>query len=146
MPRTMKPARKLPAVGESAHQIWLAGLGAMALAQEEGGKVFHTLVKKGHGVEKENKAMVGKVLARVEDLRTDAGHRLERVVEPLDEGLTAALHRLGIPTRKEIATLTRRVEELTRTVEKATARRPAPGRKIRRPARARKVTPVLVGA
>jgi poly(hydroxyalkanoate) granule-associated protein len=33
------------AVKESAQQIWLAGLGAFSKAQEEGGKVFETLVK-----------------------------------------------------------------------------------------------------
>jgi len=29
------------------------------------------------------------------------------------------MHRLGVPTRKEIATLTKRVEELTRVVAKS---------------------------
>ena len=31
----------------SAQEIWLAGLGALARAQEEGGKMFDTLVKEG---------------------------------------------------------------------------------------------------
>src|SRR6202007_2430157 len=34
-------------VMDSAQQIWLAGLGAFAKAQEEGGKLFETLVKDG---------------------------------------------------------------------------------------------------
>ena len=34
-------------VKESAQQIWLAGLGAFAKAQEEGSKVFEALVKEG---------------------------------------------------------------------------------------------------
>ena len=34
-------------VRDSAQQIWLAGLGAFSKAQEEGGKVFETLVKEG---------------------------------------------------------------------------------------------------
>jgi polyhydroxyalkanoate synthesis regulator phasin len=36
--------------------------------------------------------------------------------------MTNAMHRLGVPTRKEIATLTKRVEELTRVVGKSRAR------------------------
>ncbi|MEN9867996.1 MAG: hypothetical protein RL748_3586, partial [Pseudomonadota bacterium] len=35
------------AVRTSAQQIWQAGLGAFAKAQEEGGKVFTKLVKEG---------------------------------------------------------------------------------------------------
>ena len=41
---------------------------------------------------------------------------------PIDAGVSTALNKLGVPTRKEILTLTRRVEELTRTVEGAKKR------------------------
>ena len=34
-------------IRESAQQIWLAGLGAFAKAQAEGGKVFEALVREG---------------------------------------------------------------------------------------------------
>ena len=36
-------------IKDSAHQIWLAGLGAFAKAQQEGGKVFEALVKEEIG-------------------------------------------------------------------------------------------------
>ena len=39
-------------VRDSAHQIWLAGLGAFAKAQEEGNKVFDTLVKEGLSIQR----------------------------------------------------------------------------------------------
>ena len=39
-------------VRESAQQIWLAGLGAYAKAQEEGNKVFDALVKEGETIQK----------------------------------------------------------------------------------------------
>src|SRR5206468_992747 len=35
-----------------------------------------------------------------------------------DEKLTKAMHRIGVPTRDEIAALSRRIEELTRAVER----------------------------
>jgi hypothetical protein len=38
------------------------------------------------------------------------------------------MHRLGVPTRKEIATLTKRVEELTRVVGKSKGRAKARAR------------------
>jgi poly(hydroxyalkanoate) granule-associated protein len=110
-------------IRRSAQQIWLAGLGAFALAGEEGGKLFGALVKKGHGVEKLNKARLGKVLDRVSRVRENAGHTIGRFRNPLDTGMTVALHQLGVPTRKEIVTLTKRVEELTRVVARSKAKR-----------------------
>jgi parallel beta-helix repeat protein len=34
---------------ESAHKVWLAGLGALAMAEEEGGRLFKNLIEKGEG-------------------------------------------------------------------------------------------------
>jgi poly(hydroxyalkanoate) granule-associated protein len=120
-------------IRRSAQQIWLAGLGAFALAGEEGGKLFGTLVKRGHGVEKLNKARLEKVFSRVERagerVRENAGRAIGRLGNPLDTGMTVALHQLGVPTRKEIVTLTKRVEELTRVV----ARSKGKGAKAARP-------------
>ena len=44
-------------VKDSAQQIWLAGLGAFAKAQEEGGKVFEALVKEGMGLQKKTQSV-----------------------------------------------------------------------------------------
>src|SRR4051812_16920048 len=43
-------------VKESASQIWLAGLGAFAKAQEEGGKVFEALVREGTSIQRKTQA------------------------------------------------------------------------------------------
>jgi len=131
-----KQLRTLPRVKESAHEIWLAGLGAFALAGEEGGKLFRELVKKGEGLEKVNKARIGKLVDRAETLRGDARHAIAKVGNPLEAGMTGAMHRIGMPTRKEIADLSRRVEELTRVVGKSKA---ASRARARRPRRAAKV-------
>lgn len=39
-------------VRESAQKIWLAGLGALALAEEEGARLFDTLVERGRELER----------------------------------------------------------------------------------------------
>ena len=41
---------------DSAHRIWLAGLGALAAAEEEGVKVFSRLVDRGRDVESRTRA------------------------------------------------------------------------------------------
>lgn len=132
MAKKIKKMVALPMVKESAHEIWLAGLGAFALAGEEGGRLFKSLVKKGEGLEKMNKARIGKIADRVDGLRGEAKHAVAKVTTPIEAGMTSAMHRLGVPTRKEIANLTKRVEELTRVVAKS---------KARGPRRARKATP-----
>ena len=69
MAKKIKKMVALPMVKESAHEIWLAGLGAFALAGEEGGRLFKSLVKKGEGLEKMNKARIGKIADKVDGLR-----------------------------------------------------------------------------
>jgi poly(hydroxyalkanoate) granule-associated protein len=105
-------------VRQSAEQIWLAGLGAFALANRQGGKLFHLLVKKGQDMQKVNKARIAKVQARVEKIRDDASRAIDKVTAPFPGGLTTALRGLGIPSRKEIVTLTKRVEALTKSVDR----------------------------
>jgi poly(hydroxyalkanoate) granule-associated protein len=105
---------------DSAHQIWLAGLGAFAAAGSEGGRLFKSLVKKGETVDRMNKKRLGEVLERAERVQGNARQTLTRLARPIERGMDNAMNRLGVPSRKEIQLLTRRVEELTRVVQKRT--------------------------
>ncbi|HVS02693.1 MAG TPA: phasin family protein [Thermoanaerobaculia bacterium] len=106
---------------ESAHKIWLAGLGALAVAEEEGSKLFRNLVSRGERFEKRGKEGLGRVKSSVEDVTTrarkSAGDAWERVGGSFDQKVTETLQRLGVPSRAEIAGLGKRVEELTRSVD-----------------------------
>jgi len=128
---------------ESAHRIWLAGLGAMAAAGEEGEKLFATLVDRGAKYEKKFGAPVedaGKrVKSTVDDVRSRAGKTVHGVQKAIDDQVTSALHRLGVPTRSEIAELSDRVEKLTRAVE---SKSPKAAKKPRKKAAAAKKAPV----
>jgi poly(hydroxyalkanoate) granule-associated protein len=99
---------------DSAHRIWLAGLGALAAAEEEGTKVFQRLVERGR--EWETK---GKVEAKetYEKARTKAESTWGDLSTKVDEAVTSTLHRMGVPSRDEIRNLTLKVEELTAKVE-----------------------------
>ncbi|MEO1369431.1 MAG: phasin family protein [Acidobacteriota bacterium] len=119
-------------VRESANKIWLAGLGALSVAEEEGSKLFKNLVEKGKTWEGKGREAVDDAKTDVEEVVDRAKGRAEnmwdRVEERLDESVSGALHRLGVPSRDEIATLTRRVEDLTRVVEQLKDQ-PAPAKK-----------------
>ena len=108
-------------VTESVHKIWLAGLGALATAEEEGGKLFATLVKKGKQYESSVKKPVDQattqVKKKVKDVRGRAGKTVKKIERAFDEQVDAALHRVGVPTRKEIAALNRKVQRLTEALE-----------------------------
>ena len=118
-------------IGESVHRIWLAGLGAFATAEEEGGKLFQSLVTRGKKYERTIKKPVDQaasnltdsVKGTVKDVRGRAGKTMKKIEKTFDEQVDAALHRVGVPTRKEIATLTRKVDRLTRSLEGKPARK-----------------------
>jgi poly(hydroxyalkanoate) granule-associated protein len=137
------------AITESAQQIWQAGLGAFARAQQEGGKFFEQLVQQGKKLESTTRqaaetAMrtVKKQAAESVDEATGRWDKLEQVFE---ERVSRSLNKLGVLTAKDVDQLTRKVADLNDSVRalmakqgvkgKATAaRKPAAKRPARRKA------------
>ncbi len=103
---------------ESAHRIWLAGLGAVAYAQEGGTKLFNDLVKRGRDMESRAKFTRPDMAVTLRGATGRAATARQQFGKGLDEQVTAVLHRMGVPTRHEIATLGKRVELLTASIEK----------------------------
>ncbi len=101
-------------IRESTQQIWLAGLGAFAKAQQEGGKVFDALVKEGETLQKKTKQLADERVAAVAGRAADTWDRLEQVFE---DRVARALASLGVPSKKEIDKLSKRVAELTVAVQ-----------------------------
>ena len=110
---------------ESGQQIWLAGLGAFAKAQEEGTKLYDALIKEGSALEKittkyttskvdEVRGAVENTVSTVKDRASDTWDKLEKVFE---DRVSRALGGLGIPGREELNELSLRVEELNRAVK-----------------------------
>jgi len=107
---------------ESAHKVWLAGLGAVAVAEEEGGKFFANLVEHGTKLEKKSKDKVDKAKGTVAGLKTVAESYWETFGRTVDDRMTTVIHRIGVPTKDEIETLTKKVEALTVAVDKLRTR------------------------
>jgi poly(hydroxyalkanoate) granule-associated protein len=97
-------------IRESANQIWLAGLGAFAKAQAEGGKVFEALVAEGQKIQEQTKVAADERIKEIRDRGAGAWDKLEQVFE---DRVARALHSLNVPTRKDIDVLSKRVAELT---------------------------------
>jgi len=110
---------------DSANQIWLAGLGAFAKTQEEGGKVFESLVKQGEELEartmKAANAKVEEMRGRVEEVRDKATGRLDKLEQVFQDRVARALNRLGVPSNDDIQALIQHVESLDKTVQQMVA-------------------------
>jgi poly(hydroxyalkanoate) granule-associated protein len=102
-------------VKESTQQIWLAGLGAYARAQEEGNKLFDALVKEGESIRSKTRKVADAKVAAVAATASGTWDRLEQMFE---DRLTRAIATLGVPTKRDIDNLAKRVAELTAVVHK----------------------------
>ncbi|MFA5124006.1 phasin family protein [Zavarzinia sp.] len=120
-------------IRESAQQIWLAGLGAFAKAQREGNKVFDALVRQGESIQKSTRKVAEDKVTEMAAKATGTWDKLEQVFE---NRVARSLHSLGVPTRDDVAALSKRVAELKAEVEKLNkaAGKPAPKAAARKPA------------
>ena len=126
----------LDTVKESSSHIWLAGLGAFSKAQEEGSKVFEALVKEGSGLQKKFRSladsrmneMTNEVSGKVTEASSKAAEAWSRLETVFEDRVGRAVGRLGVPTKADITTLTQRVEELTKQVQKMNASKAAPAK------------------
>ena len=107
-------------IRESANRIWLAGLGAYAKTQEEGEKLFQSLVKEGEKVEKQARkaaeARLEEAKSKVVEFRGKASQQFDRLEELFQERVAQVLNRLGVPTQEDIQELTKRVEALNESI------------------------------
>lgn len=113
-------------VKDSAQQIWLAGMGAFAKAQEEGGKVFEALVKEGTSLQKKTQGLAedkisevtGKMSAMAGSVTAKAGQNWDKLESIFEQRTAKALNTLGVPTAKDVDALVKRVDALTAAVAK----------------------------
>lgn len=117
-------------VKESAQQIWLAGLGAFSKAQEEGGKVFETLVKEGLSIQRKTQAVAeekiseatNKMATMATDISSKASGQWDKLENIFEDRVSKALNKLGVPSAKDIDALIARIDELNANVAKLSAK------------------------
>ncbi len=108
-------------VVDSARQIWLAGLGAFSKAEEEGGKLFESLVKEGEEVEartrKTAEKKVEEVREKMEEVKNKVSDTWDGLEQVFEDRVARVLNRLGVPTNDDVQELSKRVEELHESVK-----------------------------
>jgi poly(hydroxyalkanoate) granule-associated protein len=135
------------AVKEQAEHIWLAGMGAFSKAQAEGGKAFEQLMKQGATLQKKTQGLAEERISSVTSKMTavaggvgeKAGASWDKLESIFEARVEKALNKMGVPSRKDINALIKRIDELSAKVgAKATsaAAKKAPAKKaaVKKPA------------
>ena len=112
------------AVLDSSHQIWLAGLGAFAKAQQGGKQVFDMLVKQGEQLEAKTRTAASQTAeaarevakAKAKEMQAMAGGTWDKLEQVFEDRVARALGRLGVYTSADVERLTERVNELSEAV------------------------------
>jgi poly(hydroxyalkanoate) granule-associated protein len=127
-----QPSGALANVIETGQHIWLAGLGAVVRAQREGPKLFEALVQEGSQFQEHQRDNVqertadllqelrSKLDERTASMRGKATETMDNLEEILQKRVVKALQQLGVPTSREIEALSRKVNELNRSVQALT--------------------------
>ncbi len=125
--RVTRVNRAVPAGIDTPQKIWLAGLGAVAVAQREGGKALETLIGEGKRMQSrtsriardvQRQASVA-VSARVKPVRARL-HAVRRDVEAsLERGVGQVLSFAGVPSKADVDALVVRIDKLSRQLRSA---------------------------
>ncbi|MDM1324560.1 MULTISPECIES: phasin family protein [Acinetobacter] len=127
--KTMKAKSKSASERKSAldfrkytKQIWLAGLGAFSRAEEEGNKLFDSLVKVGEELESKTADIadqtVEKVSGKAKESVTETKDKVEKLI---DNSVHHSLNRIGLVTLKDVQHLERLILQLHAKVDQLTA-------------------------
>ena len=141
--RAKKAAREVAqATGQAAAALfrdrWQAAAAALAAAETQVGRQVQALMKEKHLTGKDASAALREARKRLEKERKKAGRELESRLGALqaraaregqalgrsaEKAVQRALGALNVPSRQDVGRLTRKVEELSRKLERMRPRR-----------------------
>ena len=147
-----KAANNARGTGEMLRETWGAALSALASAEAEMQRQIGQLLKRNkltpadasaalqdlqERISRERKSAMKQVEARLDEVQGRLTQERQNVGRVVDDAVRGALVAFNIPSRKEVAELTRKVDELSRKIDGfRSAPRRAPARaRTRKPAR-----------
>jgi poly(hydroxyalkanoate) granule-associated protein len=115
LPGAMEVASGL---AESARNMWLAGLGALSVAENASAKVFNALVEEGKSWEEQRRKQQQQTARQVQSLTEEGSRAVEAVETRVREEVNDALRRIGVPHRDDIDELRHQVDALSDKMER----------------------------
>ena len=109
-------------LASGARDVWLAGLGALSVVEDQGTKLFRALVQEGKSWEKTQREEAAKAMKTAEEQSEQAAEAAKetldaQVIRRVRSGVDAALDRAGVPTRAALDNLQSQVDELAQKAD-----------------------------
>ena len=105
-----KTSEESTSLFEPLRKIVLASIGAIALAQDEMEDFIQKLVDRGEIAEQEAKKLMNEVLKKRKK-------EAEKTETDIQKGLVSVLDKMNVPTKTDIETLTKKVNELSKKID-----------------------------
>jgi poly(hydroxyalkanoate) granule-associated protein len=96
-------------------RVLLAGVGAVALAQEEIDEFVGKLVERGEIAEKDGRKLIA-------DIKERRQQKAKEAEEALDERIEQLLDRMNVPTKKDVEELSSKITLLAKKVDELKAK------------------------
>lgn len=100
---------------ETTRKVLLAGLGAVALAQEEAESFINKLVERGEIAEKDGRQLLKDLMERRKEVAEEMAEEIPE--RDLDVRIERILHRMNVPSKNDINALSRQITALTQKVD-----------------------------
>jgi poly(hydroxyalkanoate) granule-associated protein len=98
----------------NAHKLFQAGLGAVMLVQDEVVNLTDKLIEQGEATESKSRKRVDDF---VDERKKETNNLSKRLEKDWDKRMTSLLHRMNIPTRAEINSLSNKINRLSKKVD-----------------------------
>jgi poly(hydroxyalkanoate) granule-associated protein len=95
---------------DATRKVLLAGIGAVALAQEEIEKFVHQLIERGEIAEKDGRNLLREVMDKRKKKTEQAEDEVTKRVETV-------LDRMSVPSKADIDALSKKISELSKKVD-----------------------------
>jgi poly(hydroxyalkanoate) granule-associated protein len=99
---------------DMARKVLLAGIGAVALAQEEVEEFVGKLIDRGAIAEKDGRKLINDI---IEKRKKKVEETADSAEEELDKRIEGLLDRLNVPTKSDIEALSAKIVALTKKVD-----------------------------
>jgi len=105
-------------LARGARTLWLAGLGALSVAEEAGSQVFDALVEEGKSWEQQRRERTERTARQVQQLTEEGTDAVEAAEERVREEVNDVLQRIGVPHRTDIDDLRDQVNDLAERMDR----------------------------
>jgi len=110
-------------LASGVRNVWLAGLGALSMAEELGTKTFDALVREGKSWESEQgmgSSAAGESSSAMKQLREGSAEAVASLERRIRSEVSDMVTQMGIPRRQDVDALREEVSELSEKVDRLT--------------------------